>query len=79
MQVLLLPVNDISRQFTTENNNKDWQANKNLRDHIHVYKVECNTFVTKVSTDVFFMLQQESFYIVSKGSSLIKLWKVLIW
>jgi hypothetical protein len=54
MQVLLLPVNDISRQFTTENNNKDWQANKNLRDRIHVYKVECNTFVTKVSTDVFF-------------------------
>jgi hypothetical protein len=44
--VLLLPVNDIPRQFTTENNNKDWQANRTSWDHIHVYKVECNT-VTK--------------------------------
>jgi hypothetical protein len=51
--VLLLPVNDIPGQFITKNNNKDWQANKTLRDHIDVYKVECNTFLTEVSTDVF--------------------------
>jgi hypothetical protein len=50
-------VNDIPGQFTIENNNKDWQANKNSRDHIHVYKVKCNTFIAEVSTDVFLMLQ----------------------
>jgi hypothetical protein len=28
-------VNNIPRQFTIENNNKDWQANKTLRDCIY--------------------------------------------
>jgi hypothetical protein len=77
--MLLLPVNDITRQFTTENNNKDGQTNKNSKDPIHVYKVECNTFIAEISTDVFLMLQHESVYIAGKGSSSIKLWKVIIW
>jgi hypothetical protein len=42
-----------------------------------MYNVECNTFLAKVSIDVFMMLQQELVFIAIKGLSLIKLWKVI--
>jgi hypothetical protein len=42
-----------------------------------MYSIECNTFLTDVSMDVFMMLQQELVFIAVKGLSSTKLWKVI--
>jgi hypothetical protein len=38
-----------------------------------MYKLECNIFLVEVSTDVFFMMQQESVFIAAKGLMTTKL------
>jgi hypothetical protein len=43
-----------------------------------MHKVECNTFLTEVSIDVFVILQQESVFIAAKELSSTTLWKVII-
>jgi hypothetical protein len=35
--------------------------------------------LAEVSTYVFLMMQHEAVYVAGKGSSLIKLWNVIIW
>jgi hypothetical protein len=43
-----------------------------------MHKVECNTFLNEVSTDVFLILQQESIFIAAKELTWTKLWKDII-
>jgi hypothetical protein len=43
-----------------------------------MHKVECNTFLDEVSTDVFLILQQESVFIAAKGLTSTTLWKEII-
>jgi hypothetical protein len=44
----------------------------------YMHKIECNTFLTEVSIDVFLILQQESVFIAAKGMTLTNLWKQII-
>jgi hypothetical protein len=43
-----------------------------------MHKVECNTFLTDVSTYVFLILQQESIFKAAKGLTSTNLWKQII-
>jgi hypothetical protein len=43
-----------------------------------MHKVESNTFLDEVSTDVFLIMQQESIFIATKGLTCSKLWDELI-
>jgi hypothetical protein len=43
-----------------------------------IHKVECNTFLTEVSTDVFLILQHKSVFVAAKGLTLTNLWKEII-
>jgi hypothetical protein len=43
-----------------------------------MHNVECNTFLAKVSTDVFLIMQHELIFIAVKGLTTTKLWKVII-
>jgi hypothetical protein len=45
----------------------------------YMYKVECNTFLVEVSTDVFLILQHESVFIAAKRLTLANLWKQIIY
>jgi hypothetical protein len=44
-----------------------------------MHNVEWNTFLVEVSTDVFLMLQRRSVFIVAKGLTSTKFWKVIIY
>jgi hypothetical protein len=43
-----------------------------------MYNIECNTFLTEVSSNVFMMLQQEPVFIAVKGLLSTKLRKVIL-
>jgi hypothetical protein len=43
-----------------------------------MHNVECNTFLAEVLTDAFFIMQQESVFIVATRLTLTKLCKVII-
>jgi hypothetical protein len=44
-----------------------------------MHKVESNTFLDEVSTDMFLILQQELVFIATKRLTLTKLWKEIIY
>jgi hypothetical protein len=43
-----------------------------------MHKVESNTFLNEVSTYMFLILQQKSYFIAVKGLTWTKLWKEII-
>jgi hypothetical protein len=76
--MILVPVNNVLDNVQyLQNNIKDCQRNKTLRNRIHAQSRE-QTFLNEVSIDVFLILQQESDFIAAKGLMWTKLWKEII-